>query len=177
MILVWASAFHASNLEARKAPSVETNKANDELVVSLPKGWETKKDVMGNQFLSVFEKHTEGQSSVKALLMISNRGLKTESQKTLKDLAAQRSAQICYHASECVASEFKKTAIEDGYGLMATIKTTEPAGKKMYLVLLVESPSGDYWSAVLSTNQVQSPSYAQYFNEVIKSSIRFKQQG
>jgi len=177
MILVWASVFNASNLEARKALSVETNKADDEFAISLPKGWTTKRDVMGNQLLSEFEKPLEGQRPVKALLMFSNQGLKTGSQSTLETSASFRGKQICYHASECVASEFKKTAIKDGYGLMATIKTTEPAGKKIYLVLLVESPRGDHWSAVLSADQVQYPSSEQYFNEVIKSSIRFKQRG
>lgn len=177
MILVWASVFHASNLEVRKAPRVETNKADDELIISLPKGWTTKRDVMGNQLLSEFEKPSEGQRPVKALLMFSNQGLKTGSQSTLETSASFRSKQICYHASECEASEFKKTAIADGYGLMATIKTTEPAGKKTYLVILVKSPSGDHWSAVLSTDQTHYPSSAQYFNEVIKSSIRFKQRG
>ena len=75
MILVWASVFNASNLEARKALSVETNKADDEFAISLPKGWTTKRDVMGNQLLSEFEKPLEGQRPVKALLMFSNQGL------------------------------------------------------------------------------------------------------
>jgi len=86
MILVWASVFHASNLEARKALSVATNKADDEFAIGLPKGWTTKRDVMGNQLLSEFEKPLEGQRPVKALLMFSNQGLKQGHNRPLKHL-------------------------------------------------------------------------------------------
>lgn len=177
VILAWASVFHASSSDKRTAASIEPSKVQSEeiLVIHLPDAWKIEQDIMGNKILAKYEHHSEGQRSMKALLMISSQGLKTNARQTLKASASHRRTQICYHASFCDASEFKKIPTSTGQGLLATINTVEPAGLKTYLVLLVQSSKGDHWSAVLATDQADYQSAAKYFNEVVRSSIGFKQ--